>query len=220
MSLTVSLTPRQRAVVSVLPQRCACVADIGCDHGRLGAYLLQTGRTERIIAADISVPSLHKAEQLAETLGISAAFSFRAGDGLSVLEPGEVQAVVIGGMGAFTIMRILEAAPQLSAEAFVLQPMGHECSLRRWLLENGFFIADDRVAQEGKRFYHILLVRRGRQSYTEREIYLPVHSLRSGSEEAFRFAQGRRDALKKILAYSADAEKAAEYRLLSEALGG
>ena len=218
MSAEISLTPRQRAVVSVLPQWCACVADIGCDHGKLGAYLLQTGRTERIIAADISIPSLHKAEQLAETLGISAGFSFRTGDGLSVLKPGEAQAVVIGGMGAFTIMRILEAAPELLAEVFVLQPMGHECSLRRWLLENGFFISDDRVAQEGNRFYHILLVRRGRQNYTEREIYLPVHSLRCGSAEAFRFAQSRRDALKRILAYSTDREKTAEYRLLGEAL--
>ena len=41
------------------------VADVGCDHGKLGYYLVSTDRAERVIATDISAPSLQKAYELA-----------------------------------------------------------------------------------------------------------------------------------------------------------
>ena len=39
------------------------MADIGTDHGFLPVFLLQSGQCDRVILADISVPSLAKAEE-------------------------------------------------------------------------------------------------------------------------------------------------------------
>ncbi len=42
----------------------------GCDHGRLGAYLIQSGLAGSVIAADISNEALNKARNLARRLGV------------------------------------------------------------------------------------------------------------------------------------------------------
>ena len=81
------------------------MADIGTDHGFLPVFLLQSGQCDRVILADISVPSLAKAEEncrryfTGEYEECAARAEFRAGDGLTVLKPGEVDAVVIAGVG-------------------------------------------------------------------------------------------------------------------------
>ena len=49
----VSLDARLSAIAG-LAGRCECYADIGCDHGRLGAFMLQSGQCRRAILTDIS----------------------------------------------------------------------------------------------------------------------------------------------------------------------
>ena len=46
------LTPRLQAVADMVPPGCA-VADIGCDHGYVSAYLVQQGIAPRVVAADV-----------------------------------------------------------------------------------------------------------------------------------------------------------------------
>ena len=47
------------------------VADVGCDHGKLGYYLVSTDRASEVIATDISKPSLDKAKELAFENGVA-----------------------------------------------------------------------------------------------------------------------------------------------------
>ena len=75
------------------------VADIGCDHGQLCCALLQRDAEARCVASDVSAPSLQKARELAQAVGLVERISFRCGDGLSVLEAGEAEAVALLGMG-------------------------------------------------------------------------------------------------------------------------
>ena len=53
----ISLDPRLTALADLCPA-CRVFADIGADHGRLGAYLLQVGRCRRALLTDISASSL------------------------------------------------------------------------------------------------------------------------------------------------------------------
>ena len=86
----------------------SCVADIGCDHGRLSCALLQSFDIKRVIAADISETCLQKARKLAEKCGLLSRIDIRCGDGLSVLCAEEADAVIIAGMGGELISNILE----------------------------------------------------------------------------------------------------------------
>jgi len=71
-------------------------------------------------------------EPVASRAGVT---DFRLGDGLAPLEPGEIDTVVIAGMGGETIIGILEADPAKtrSFSKYILQPRTKTELLRAWL---------------------------------------------------------------------------------------
>ena len=77
---------------------CQTAADIGCDHGKLSALLLQRKRCEKVIAADVSAFSVEKTKKLAEKLHLSQVIEVRQGSGFSVLGEWEAQAAVLAGL--------------------------------------------------------------------------------------------------------------------------
>ena len=76
----ISLDPRLTALADLCPA-CRVFADIGTDHGRLGAYLLQVGRCDRALLTDISTPSLEKARKLIGALSLTDRAEFFVGNG-------------------------------------------------------------------------------------------------------------------------------------------
>lgn len=168
--LYIHLTPRLSAALEMLEDS-RCVADIGCDHGRLTAALLQKQICERVVASDISEPSLQKAKQLIRLIGMTDRVSFRVGDGCSVLHPYECDAIVLLGMGGTLMRRILEACtvPLAGAQSVVLQPMRAQDDIRRYLYENGFRIQADRIVSDHGRLYQVLkaIPGTGRESLPE-----------------------------------------------------
>lgn len=144
------------AQLALLPDT-ACVADIGCDHGRLCCALLQQHAGWRCIASDLSAPSLRKAASLAAFVGVAERAEFRLGDGLLSLCPGEADAVALCGMGGTLIARLLEAAetPLMGASLGVFQPMRGVEDLRRYLFEKGYHILEDRVVRDAGRLYQV-----------------------------------------------------------------
>lgn len=152
----VHITSRLSAALDLL-KGYDCVADVGCDHGRLTAALLQGKICSRVIASDISVPSLEKAKRLINRIGVAEQVSFRVGDGCSVLKPGECDAIAILGMGGTLMCRILEACQPtlMGAKAVVLQPMRAQDDVREYLHRKGFRITGDRIVLDRSRYYQI-----------------------------------------------------------------
>lgn len=153
----VHITPRLSAALELLKGYDA-VADIGCDHGRLTAALLQSGACRRVFASDVSAPSLKKAEDLLSHIGKADAVSFRCGDGCSVLAPHECDAIALLGMGGTLMCRILDACPipLMGAKAAVLQPMRAQDDIRKYLYERGYCIEADRIVLDHGRYYQVL----------------------------------------------------------------
>lgn len=162
------LGPRLRAIAERVPAGCKCLADIGTDHGYIPVFLLQTGRIERAIAADVGAAPLEHARQTAERFGISERISFRLGDGLSVLTPEEAEIIVIAGMGGDTITDILAAAPWSREGALLLlQPMSKADTLRRWLPANGYAVYGEALVQDKGVLYPILSTRGGEMALAD-----------------------------------------------------
>lgn len=135
------------------------MADIGTDHGFLPIYLVQKGQCDKVILADISLPSLKKAEINCRQY-IESKYELRAGDGLQVLKKGEVDAVVIAGMGGKLMVEILSVDMEhtCSFKKFVLQPRTGQGALRKWLLEKGFSIVGEDLVREGEYIPEIITV--------------------------------------------------------------
>lgn len=134
-------------------------ADIGCDHGKLSAWLAGSGRCPLVFACDLRPDPLAKAQRACAHLGEKV--QFRLGSGLDVLQPGEAQDIIIAGMGAQTIMEILDAAPWVFDPAYnlVLVPATKHSLLRRWLAQRGFTLQGETLAHAAGRWYAVMKAR-------------------------------------------------------------
>lgn len=134
-------------------------ADIGCDHGKLAAFLAGSGRCPRVIATDVRPGPLARARRTCAPWADRV--DLRLGDGLLALRPGEAEDIVIAGMGAETIEQILAAAPWVFDIRYnlVLAPATKHGLLRRWLAQNGFALAGETLCAAAGRLYAVMNTR-------------------------------------------------------------
>ena len=144
-----------------LTPACRVAADVGADHGKLGAQLLKTGKCEFVYLTDISAPSLEKARRLVRREGLEDRCQFLVGDGLSPLP--EFDAAVIAGMGGPTIQKILsQGREKIGSAKLILEPNVGAAELRRYLAKNGFAIEDEALTRAGGRWYVCIRAAAGR----------------------------------------------------------
>ena len=84
------------------------LADVGTDHGYIPIYLLQQKKIPSAIAMDINEGPLERAKEHIALYGLQAYIQTRLSDGVAALKPGEVEAVLIAGMGGGLVMHILK----------------------------------------------------------------------------------------------------------------
>lgn len=136
------------------------IADIGCDHGYLGIHLLRQGIATFVIAADINEGPLQSAMRNAEKFGTRDRMAFYLSDGAKSI-PRDFDTMVCAGMGADTMISILEAAPWLRSPDYrlILQCQSRRPALRRYLYDNGFQITRETLAQDSHFIYPVMEVR-------------------------------------------------------------
>ena len=156
----ISLDPRLSRIAALVGI-CECCADIGSDHGRLGAFLLQSDQCRRVVLTDISAASLAKARKLIALMDLESRTDFCVGDGALAIDC-PVDAAVIAGMGGESIASIVEeSAGRLHGARLVLQPNVALASLRHRLNKSGWRIVDEDLVRDGRRIYPILVATEG-----------------------------------------------------------
>ena len=85
----------------------------------------------------------------------------RLSNGLREYNRGEAESIIIAGMGGNLIAEILSKAQWIKNENIniVAQPMTHAEVLRRFFVDNGFEIINEKTATDGKRLYCMMSVR-------------------------------------------------------------
>ncbi|MDE6474698.1 MAG: class I SAM-dependent methyltransferase [Clostridia bacterium] len=186
------------------------LADVGCDHGKVSIAALLEGKVERVIACDISSKSLQKAIDLADKCRVKH-IEFRAGDGLQVIEDGEVSCVVIAGMGGNEIMSILSRIPR-GVKRLVLSPHRNVVELRQFLSEKDIYIDKDYIVKDGRKFYDIIVaqVDSGKDcALDRRQLLLGKNQIGGDFDEYLRLLRQKYDALVQM---SADSEQTKLYK--------
>ena len=135
------------------------VADIGCDHGYLGIYLLQNNIASSMIEADINEGPLQSARHNAHKYGVADRMSFYLSDGVKSI-PRDFDTLVCAGMGADTMIHILENATWLQNKKYrlILQCQSKTPMLRQYLSEHGWRITEESVLRDGKFLYTVMEV--------------------------------------------------------------
>lgn len=178
------------------------VADIGCDHGYLGIYLLTSGIANRIIASDINEGPLQAAQRNAQKYGVAERMSFHLSNGVCGI-PREFDTLVCAGMGADTMISILDAAPWLKDSHYrlILQCQSKTPALRRYLSENGWCIAQEAALKDGRFLYTVMEVcwKPDAPRLSVGQWYLPPALLNNAypetAEYVFRILEGLRLAV-------------------------
>ncbi len=138
--------------------------DAGTDHGLLAIALARLGRASHVVASDVHEEplancrrNLAAADQLTQ-----ARVDVRLGDGLSVLRPGEVDTLVVAGMGGAKALDIVLGGPagpsseEMGIRRAVLQPTSDVEDVRVALARHGWAITHEGLTSTG-RWAHVIL---------------------------------------------------------------
>ena len=135
------------------------IADVGCDHGYLSIHLLTNGIASSAIASDLREGPLQSARDNAAKFGVREKIEFCLSDGVQNI-PWDFDTLVCAGMGAHTMISILESAPWLrdSRYRMILQCQIKTPMLRQYLTEQGWHIQQEAVLRDGKFLYTVMEV--------------------------------------------------------------
>ena len=148
------------------------IADIGCDHGFVSIYLIESKKARKCLAMDVNIGPLERAKEHVMEKRLSTYIETRLSDGAKAIQfiekddggkKLEVDAALIAGMGGRLMIQIIQDSLNKfqSMEEFVLQPQSEIAKVRRFVRDIGYHIEkEDMVLEDGK-YYPMMKVVRG-----------------------------------------------------------
>lgn len=137
------------------------IADIGTDHGYVPIYLVKNGICPKAYAMDINEGPVKIARQNIKEEGLEDKIEVIQSDGMEKLEPNMAETVVIAGMGGELIVNILKMSKvNHTVKEFVLSPHKRPDMVRRYVIEQGWYITDEKMILEAGKFYTVMKVAR------------------------------------------------------------
>ncbi len=155
------LSERLKMNVSLVPKG-ARIADIGCDHGYASIWLVQEGIAERVIASDVNRGPIERAVEHVRLAGLERQIECRQGNGTERLLPGEVDTLMIAGMGGPLMIHILSEGRVVlqQVRTLILQPQSDIGAVRHYLYEHGFTIRQEKICLEDGKYYFAIRAER------------------------------------------------------------
>ena len=162
------LSKRLQAVADMLDCH-EKIADIGCDHGFVSIYLIESGKAARCLAMDVNKGPLERAKEHIEEKRLSTYIETRLSNGAKEIrfvedENGEkkleVEAALIAGMGGRLMIQIINDSVDKfqSMEEFILQPQSEIAKVRQYIREIGYYISKEEMVWEEGKFYPMMKV--------------------------------------------------------------
>lgn len=166
--MQIPITNRLKTVAEMIGEA-GTLCDVGCDHGYLPIYLIQKQKIQRAYACDLRDGPLKTATKNIAAFHMKDQIQTVKSNGLHELLGLEFDVISICGMGGRLIAEILANDIDIARRAghLVLQPMSEIPVLRKFLSENGFVINEERVALEDRRFYVLMSVSCGNETFCD-----------------------------------------------------
>lgn len=160
------------------------VIDVGTDHGLVPLYLAKNELCDDILGTDISASSLKKLEDELDD-SLKKVIKTKVTDGFNGIEKKDKQIAVIAGMGANTIIDIINNSLDFAKnlDYMILESNIATERLRKFLINNNFEIHRDFLTYENNKYYDILKVSYGYPNeLTLSEIYYGFENIKKHSD--------------------------------------
>ena len=150
--------PKRMLAIAALVDYSKVLADVGCDHAYISINLLENGKADRIIASDLREGPLKIAKENINLTDYKDRIDTRLCSGLEGFEAGEVDTVLISGMGGMLVKEILSEGIRVveAADTLILEPQSDLRVVRAYLREIGFEIVDEDMLKESGKYYQIM----------------------------------------------------------------
>ena len=155
----IKLSKRMKAVASMVTSG-NVLADIGTDHGYVPIFLVQRKKIPKAIAMDINKGPLQRACENIAMCQLENYIETRLSDGVQRLKVGEVDSILIAGMGGELVINIISEGMDVcrNAKELILQPQSELGKVRRFLREQKFKIIDEDMVIEDGKYYPMMKV--------------------------------------------------------------
>lgn len=164
------------------------IIDIGCDHAFLDIYLYENFKNVKIIASDIHEGAIKQAKKNIKQYNLNGKIDVRLGDGLDVIKKGEVDTIIISGMGFYTIKDILSNKEKLEEiNTIIIQSNTDVVKLRKFVIKIGFKIEKETLVKDNDIVYTVIKFVRGKEKYSYDEIYFGPRILENKDELFYEY---------------------------------
>jgi len=144
------LPRRLQGLLALLPEADS-VADVAAGHGALAVHL--AGRSRRVIATEATDGPYRELCRNLRLWEAEERVEARRGCGLEPLAAGEVEGVVVAGLGAPRLIRIATEAPGRGVRWLALQCVQHPDALAAWGRDAGWRVTAAAVCEQRGRTY-------------------------------------------------------------------
>ncbi|MBR1377478.1 MAG: SAM-dependent methyltransferase [Bacilli bacterium] len=142
------------------------VFDVGCDHGLLAISL---SKNHEVVASDISEACVIKTKANVEEA--KAKVNVLQSDGLKELDINKSDTVIIAGMGAYGVIKILKASIDKVPNTLIIQANNNYDILRKEVTNLGYYIDIEKTLYLN-RWYVIIRFKKGIKKYNKMDYLL------------------------------------------------
>lgn len=169
------------------------VADIGCDHALLDIYLVKNKIVDHILVGDKNKSALDSGIKNIKKYHLEDKIDAKLGDGLSVIDS-SIDTLIISGMGANTIIKILSSKKLKQINKLVIQANNDHALLRRFLCMKGYYISHEAVIYDRGKYYINIVFLKGNKKYSAKEFkYGPI--LMFSNKDYFEFLFKKQESI-------------------------
>ena len=145
------------------------IVDVGCDHGYLDIYLT-LNKSCKCIASDISKKAIQNCIDNINTYNLTDKIRVIVTNGLDNINIEDDTTIIISGMGTNTIIDILSG--KILSNNLIISSNNNLEDLRRFVVKQGYYIADEVYVEEHGIHYVIIKFKKGKKIYNDYEYLL------------------------------------------------
>lgn len=145
------------------------IADIGCDHALLDIYLIKNNICKKAFICDINQNALNNGIKNIQKYQLEKQITAKLSDGISSIT-NDINTLIISGMGAFTILDILNHPNLKQISKMIIQSNNEYELLRKEIVKKGFYIADEEAVLDHGKYYVTIVFERGYHKYSNKEL--------------------------------------------------